>query len=335
MSEAPAINLHSQGRKPTSLLHIGLTGTPATTVKPSTAFKSGSSAIKLLALIACLTLLFAGAIALLQPDGAAAGAIQKAADGRSFISLVDTPLRGTAVPVISTDGTSTSVTSHPPTMVKSSLLLLHVAGLVAGLGSAFLIDLYFLRYFYRHCVGPEAVSLLTLGGWLVAFGLLLLWISGIGFLAFYWLYDPSKLANPKIWAKVTVVLALTINGFYIHTVLQPLFRRFTGRPLLLGAPPGDALVLLIPGILSASAWLFAMSLGLIRELNFTISSERLIWAYIALFAAMLAAALLFHSLQRSPNSKRASRHSHQARYQTHDNLLATDRQDREKAGACR
>ncbi|MGB7286661.1 MAG: hypothetical protein WBC71_07010, partial [Salaquimonas sp.] len=99
------------------------------------------------------------------------------------------------------------------------LLILHVAGLVAGLGGTLFLDLYLLRYLYHRPLTLHVFELLEFGGKIVSMGLVTLWISGIGFLFYYWAQVPENLSNPKIWAKLSVVCILSLNGLAIHRLV--------------------------------------------------------------------------------------------------------------------
>lgn len=290
---------------PTSLLHLGLSEPSRGTREPGEQEVSADTMQGVHWLIVCIVLVLGSAIWLLQPSGALLQMIEGFA-ARGIPAVDFSSLRGSAGLADSHSALAAAVFADPPALLKSGLLVLHVFGLVIGLGPAILIDLYFTRFLYRHQANSEAIRLLEIGSRLVGLGILLLWISGAGFLLHYWWFDPSKLANPKIWAKVSIVILLTANGIYIHTVLKPALTKARECPLLRGATPLRAMQFLVPAVVSFSAWVFAACLGLIRELNFAISSDRLIWAYIAALSAMLAAATLIHSMKRASQVGRFS-----------------------------
>ena len=80
--------------------------------------------------------------------------------------------------------------------------------LVLGFGGAVFLDLTLSRY-------RQSAELVANVDWIsrfVALGLLMLWISGFGFLLLYLATEPEKVLNPKIWAKTVIVGILTVNG---------------------------------------------------------------------------------------------------------------------------
>lgn len=88
-----------------------------------------------------------------------------------------------------------------PALVKSALLALHLLGLVLGLGAATMLDLIIVRFVGSRTVTHEYWSVISLLSKAVTGGLVLLWISGIGFLTHYAFFNPTLLTNPKIWGK--------------------------------------------------------------------------------------------------------------------------------------
>ena len=52
----------------------------------------------------------------------------------------------------------------------------------------------------------------------MAAGLLILWLTGLGFLWLYWQFEPELLGNPKIWAKVVIVMVLTVVIFIAYSI---------------------------------------------------------------------------------------------------------------------
>ena len=45
---------------------------------------------------------------------------------------------------------------------------------------------------------------------------------------------PEDLTHEKLWAKIAIVVALTMNGFYIHHSVLPFMKRGLGRRLFSG-----------------------------------------------------------------------------------------------------
>ncbi len=108
-------------------------------------------------------------------------------------------------------------------------------------------------------------------------GFALLWISGIGLLVIYGMTDPKQLLNPKLWAKLLIILIGSINGLWIETRLIP--NRLRAATV-------------IPAVaLSLSSWVSASLLGVARSANFSMAFGSIIAAYFG--AAVVVAALGF------------------------------------------
>lgn len=159
------------------------------------------------------------------------------------------------------------------------------------MGAAMFMDLYLLQHLYHRPVTHHVAATVEFGSKLVALGLAGAWCSGMGFLAFYYLHAPFALTNPKLWAKLAVVSLLTVNGFLLHGLVLPRLRGSHGRPLLAGMRLRHAFLPLAAGVVSAASWMFAFTLGIVRELNFVVSGALLLKAY----AVLISVGLVFVS----------------------------------------
>ncbi len=178
----------------------------------------------------------------------------------------------------------------PPALLsyaRTFLRLIHFAGLVIGFGGAVFLDLLLARY-RRMIMTGDLVSNIEWVSRFVALGLLLLWISGAGFLLVYQVSEPEKLMNPKIWAKITIVAILSINGLAIHRLVLPFLRRRIGAQLLAGLKRRAKVALIGCGVVSAVSWSVPVVLGAAPQLNFAVSCTVILAAY----ALVLAQAFL-------------------------------------------
>lgn len=185
----------------------------------------------------------------------------------------------------------------PHVRALTLLIGLHLLGLCFGLGGATMLDFWILRWMQRGRLPLEIKSTFDFISVVVAIGLGLLWLSGLGFLALYGMESPEKLNNPKLWAKMCVVAALTINGMLIHVFVLPVVLRDVSQPMLYGVSRGRIAVFLISGALSAVSWYTAFAFGIFRELNDSVSFSLLIVLWLTMAAtASLAATLLWRQL---------------------------------------
>ncbi|WP_114946903.1 hypothetical protein [Microvirga calopogonii] len=180
----------------------------------------------------------------------------------------------------------------PVATLKSSLIIGHLIGLVFGLGTATLLDIFILRFVIPHKVSKDHYDVIHLFSRIVAFGLLLLWITGLGFLVFYSYFDPIKLSNQKVWAKLIVVSVLTLNGIFIHRTVLPLIHDHIGRPLFDGLGPSQRFLLLTSGAISGTSWYVPFVLGAFPQFNF-LPALPLVLTYLFVLAATIVTTQIF------------------------------------------
>jgi hypothetical protein len=186
------------------------------------------------------------------------------------------------------------LSADPVATLKSSLIAIHLLGLVLGVGAATLLDLFIVRFLILNKVNSEYCGVVEFASKVVTAGLVVLWLTGIGFLVFYALFDPIKLSNQKVWAKIIIVCILTLNGVFIHRTVLPLLRDRVGRTLFDGLRPGQRSVLLATGAISAVSWYVPLVLGAFPQLNF-LPVLPILLAYAVLLAAAIA---MTHGLAR-------------------------------------
>lgn len=176
--------------------------------------------------------------------------------------------------------------SLDPAWVRTGLRVVHLCGLVLGVGSATLLDLIIARFILMRGISHEHVYVVDFSSKIVTIGLSLLWISGIGFLIHYGVFEPAKLQNPKIWAKIAIVVVLSINGLLVHYFVLPRIRNQVGKRLLEGLSPFDCSLVLLAGTVSAISWYVPLILGAIPQLNYVVSAEAILGSYALLVIAV-------------------------------------------------
>lgn len=193
----------------------------------------------------------------------------------------------------------------PPVRALTVLTGIHILGVCFGLGGATMLDFWILRWLRWGDLPGEIARIFGFVSKVCSAGLAILWLSGLGFLALYAAEAPDKLANPKLWAKVTVVVVLSLNGAVIGSVVLPHVLRDMSRPILHGISIPRAVVFLVSGSISGVSWYTAFALGLMRELNGTVAYGLLIVLWLTGIAATsLAAILLWMRLRRRTAGER-------------------------------
>lgn len=173
-----------------------------------------------------------------------------------------------------------------PAWIRTGLRVVHLCGLVLGVGSATLLDLIIARFILMRGISHEHVYIVDFSSKIVTIGLGLLWISGIGFLFYYGVFEPTKLQNPKVWAKIAIVAVLSINGFLVHYYVLPRIRNQVGKRLLDGLSPFDCSLVLLAGTVSVVSWYVPLLLGAIPQLNYVVPAEVILSSYALLLVAV-------------------------------------------------
>jgi hypothetical protein len=178
------------------------------------------------------------------------------------------------------------LSADPAAWIRTGLRVVHFCGLVLGVGAATLLDLIIARFVLMRGISKEHIHVIDFSSKIVTVGLSLLWISGIGFLFYYGFFDPPKLQNPKIWAKIAIVAVLSINGILVHFFVLPRIRNQVGKRLLDGLSQFHCSLLLLAGTVSAISWYVPLMLGAIPQLNFVVPAEAILVSYALLLIAV-------------------------------------------------
>ncbi len=195
--------------------------------------------------------------------------------------------------LISTIPAAHLVTEDIILAMRVGLRVVHLVGLVLGLGAATLLDLMLFRR-RSDPLTKEMIETVELFSNVVLCGLLLLWLTGIGFLIHYAQFDPQRLYNPKVWSKIVIVAVLSINGLFIHTVVLPHMRASVGHPNLSLLSAGRRRLFCAVGAVSAVSWYTPMLLGAVPQLNFTVPMTTILSVYALAvgFGTVVAIALM-------------------------------------------
>jgi hypothetical protein len=172
-------------------------------------------------------------------------------------------------------------------VLKTVSRFLHFIGLALGLGAATLLDILLLRMLTRNRVTPANWQFIEFGSKIVNAGLIILWGTGLSFLVQYAFFDPAELANPKIWAKLVIVGILTINGFFIHSIVLPRVRARIGQPLFAGMSRFQKSTFIVSGAISATSWYMPLALGAFSQFNHQVAALAILMLYAALMILMV------------------------------------------------
>lgn len=173
-------------------------------------------------------------------------------------------------------------------MLKTAIVYLHLLATCVALGSVLLTDHRLWHWRHRKLDSAMLAQLAETQA-IVTFALIALWISGVGLVSVgYWQEGAHYLLNPKLWAKVSVVVLLTLNGILLHRVGFPLL----GKGAFVALPRPDRIRLGLLGATSGTGWLFAAFLGVARPWNYVLPYHRVMEAFIYFLALAVTLALV-------------------------------------------
>ena len=183
--------------------------------------------------------------------------------------------------------------------VLTILRLIHLTGLIMGLGGAALAD---YTIFSRGVIRPVSDYTITqtwLLSHIVSIGLCILWVSGFALIMVKLQLQPNFMQNPKVWAKIVVVVMLTINGILVHRYILPLVIRARGCRLFDGVTPRQIAGLTFLGSVSLVSWSLPFVLGKAAGLNFVTPMSSILAAYVAFVLVVWLVLFSFMSCIRS------------------------------------
>ena len=148
-----------------------------------------------------------------------------------------------------------------------------------------MLELVLVRPLRGAVIGPTEIACARFLGRFIRFGLVLLWASGIAIISFAPDGPVSVLANPKLQAKLVIVVALTLNGLLIESVAVSLLERNRDGRLFDGIGEIRRTVILASAAISTVGWIAPFLLGMASELNFTTPAETILLVYCGVLAA--------------------------------------------------
>lgn len=169
---------------------------------------------------------------------------------------------------------------------KTILVIIHLFGVVFGVGGAISSDLMFFTATRDHHVTETEMTFLTLGSMMVWIGLALLVLSGGAMVS---LDTEYYLSSTKFLAKMTIVGILLINACFFHFLHIPRLKRHIDHHF----PSSDEFVrgriaLLASGVISIISWTFALILGALRTVPYPYLTIMAVYAFAILLGLVVA-----------------------------------------------
>jgi uncharacterized membrane protein len=165
-------------------------------------------------------------------------------------------------------------------MINTLLVYIHLLAACVAVGILLIQDYALARSQGKPLTTIEMAEL-KLSAHRVSLALSLLWITGIALVVNGYLGHPDYIINEKLWAKISVVAILTLNGFFLHHFCFPRLCTDAGINKL---SLREKILLALSGSLSTTSWLFACYLGIARPWSYSIEYSQMMMIYACLIA---------------------------------------------------
>lgn len=178
-------------------------------------------------------------------------------------------------------------------MIYTVLVILHVIGTAIGAGGATFSDWIFFHAARDGKIDKSELALLKAGSLLVTVGLIILIVSGFGFLIHYALVPDSGEALPKVYAKLVIVAIISANGWVLHRHVLPLITEAArkNQSIVGSVIEKNKTLVLTAGAISFVSWYAALILGAWRGLSLSVDIILLIY-FVVLAMAIVVSQLL-------------------------------------------
>jgi uncharacterized membrane protein len=159
---------------------------------------------------------------------------------------------------------------------------LHILGVCVGLGGATIADVLFFAFLKDFRISKKEAEILRTLSHVILGALLLILLSGVAL----YLPDVAKYnASPAFIAKMTIVVALTINGTFLHEYISPKLVRMSFTQNYRTTPGLRQLrhLAFALGAVSASSWYFVFFLAMLKSLlPAAMPIQHILGAYVAI-----------------------------------------------------
>lgn len=172
-------------------------------------------------------------------------------------------------------------------LIRLGIVYVHLIACCVAIGLILTSDLKMIRQLMAGTsVHHHADAELDMLQSTVSKALVILWVTGA---AIIWMDASVKgqvyFTNPKIQAKIGMVMLLTVNGFLLHSAVMPALKKAGS---LLQLPFGERMLATFSGAVSGVSWFYAAMLGVGRPLAWKYSLIELLAAYPILVAGGFA-----------------------------------------------
>jgi hypothetical protein len=185
-------------------------------------------------------------------------------------------------------------------LVRLAIVYIHLIACCVAIGLVLTSDFAMVRQLLRGDGSHHDADQLSTLERSVFTALIGLWVTGIALVGLDtalngWEY----LLNPKLQAKVLIVVLLTLNGALLHRAVLPLMKRVGS---LANLRSSQRTLAVFAGSVSGVSWFYAAMLGVGRPLSWKYPVTTLLAAYPFLIGGGMAMMLLLVTWSKSRGS---------------------------------
>ena len=152
--------------------------------------------------------------------------------------------------------------------IRMAVVYLHLIACCVAIGLVLTNDVAMIKNLFKDEQDTKDDHLAHLPR-IVSLALIALWITGLGIIGLdVSVQGTNYLMNPKLQAKVTIVVLLTFNGFILHNTVLPGLQK-AGTLLQLDFKARTLAI--FTGVVSGVSWFSAALLGVGKPLNWKYS----------------------------------------------------------------
>lgn len=172
------------------------------------------------------------------------------------------------------------------------LIIVHLIGLALGVGGASVTDVLVMTAIKNNKLTSSQYDFIAIVSKVVTIGLALLIASGVGFVIYYSMVGPELLRNPKLMAKLTVVLIIAVNALVLHGATMPVLWSLRDKVLIDDVFRSKLTLFFTAGAISVTSWYTALFLGVWKNPGFTFNYVTII----SIYAVLLVGGIIFSNI---------------------------------------
>jgi len=154
-----------------------------------------------------------------------------------------------------------------PELLKEILIMVHAMCVSVGMVVAYSAHAYAMATVCRAPLTTTNINIIVIFHRTIKYALYLIWISGAVLLYFAIQANPEMVYNAKFYAKIFVVIVISIDACMMQMVFLPHIKRHVGKFLFAGESKHIIFFSSFAGGLSIVSWGYVFVLGSLRYIN--------------------------------------------------------------------